>query len=872
MALVLWPSYKGAPVGDGGPITALSGEVVLTELGQFSGHTVVLAAANERAILAMREYTLIELEQTGDGALGVGTIQYGYVINPRQQITDRDEHTITLELAPLTAETTWRHVRRGWKASNFLSVVASRLATIVPGWTSHYTGDPTDLVTGGDFQVTVTPSPGPVLGAYLATAKIFGQLVRQGVDAFGVPTRIFEMGQFAAPPTMYLTTANGSNPDEIDTSLNRLVATVDRQPNDVTTLVNVCVPFGGGADADSLVTLERCWRIVNDPTYIHAGRFGTDEQSMARTGMATVLNNGDNPIIAALPFQAGPSYSSAFIANLPLGTNVSFLSTSGGWSNVVYNGTTGYVDARYLVSSLFPEYDDADPISDPLNPPTGQLQWLFTDVYGNVFADQSAFTVEIGPRGADGIVPLNVWDSSGLRPDVIATFVQGAYNTRAFTVDGRGDYVMFDRTSYALYDYKEGQLIDSSVVATDKSVASQEEASRALYIATKTNFLRRAHPHHVFSCTTPGMNRPTRAGDLIAVDVRRVSVQDDGAVVEMDVVDELKVNSWTRSFNGDEVPQDRVLVSNNGRFEDDDTTDGAVQAQQLIAFAFKEGTGLSGIRLPWPENIDAANPIIIPFYIVPEHFQFHQVRVQVDFYSFRGTATTAANIQGTPIISADVEIELTTANPINARAANIGGVPLHVHRTQTHVDNAAFVIPSVPFSEVPAGYLHVKSADGKIYSNTFETFLFTDGGAENIIDAVLDPTLHPHVVADEGDVMAHIPAGQRIADVPEHVHDVEKRIPTGQPSPASITMSIDGIALSSGISATGTRDTSGAFTSSFVVNDIGALLDAHASGSTVPLQFDAGTSESNPFGVGYLRIMITGVEELGGLTSTFRPS
>lgn len=875
MALVLWPT-----TGDQGPITALSGDVILSELGQMNGFSVVVPAASERAILAMKEFTEIELEQTGDGPFGVGTIQNTILLNPTQSITDRDEHTITLNLVPLTNELTERLTHRGWTAENFLSVVHSRLVSIVPGWTGIYTGDPTDLVTGGDFVVGVNLNNPTVLGGDLQIAKQFGQFVRQGVDALGVPDRSLEMGQMGAAPTITIQDPKGGSADEMIGNLNvRPVVTVERTPNDVTSLVNVCTPFGGGGSTDSLVDLERCWSIVNDPTYINAGRYGPDAESMARTGMATALNNGDNPTITALPFQAGPSYSSAFIANIPLGTNVSFLSTSGGWSNIVYNGTNGYVDARYLVSSLFPEYDDAYPISDPDNPPTGAIQWLFQDIYGNVFSAAAAagFVVEIGVRGADGIVPLNVWDASGLRKDVIATFLQGAYNTRYITVDGHFDYMMFDRVSYALYGHKAAEYMDSSLTYADTSIANQELTERALYVSVKTNFLRRSHPHHVFSCTAPGTGRPTRAGDLIAIDVQRVSVgtEDGAAVVEMDVVDNLKVVRVTRSFNGDDPPIDTYVVSNNGRFEDDDTTDGASQAQTIIALQRQQGTGLSGIRLPWPENIDAANPVIIPFYIVPEHFQFHQVRVQVDFLPFRGTATTATNLAGTPVMSADVEVLIKTPNALNAAANTITAMPKHVHRV-------AFAGSGHVAPDADTPYVSVLASGDNLafFTNaTSGSHHLRTGAAEADYESVdLAPTSHPHVVAAADTAIAHIPEGQRIAALPAHVHDVEKHIPGGHPgeptppSPASITLSINGVALSSGKLATGTRDTSGAFTTSFTVNDIGPELNAFPPGTDVPIQFDAGTSASNPFGVGYLRIMITGTEELGGLTSTFQPS
>jgi hypothetical protein len=99
---------------------------------------------------------------------------------------------------------------------------------------------------------------------------------------------------------------------------------------------------------------------------------------------------------------------------------------------------------------------------------------------------------------------------------------------------------------------------------------------------------------------------------------------------------------------------------------------------------------------------------------------------------------------------------------------------------------------------------------------------------------------------------------------------VEKRIPTGQPSPASIAMTINGQALTAGAAVTGTRDASGAFTSAFIVDNAGPQLDAIAPGTDVPFTFTPGTSASNPFGVGYIIVTITAIEELGGLTDVVR--
>jgi hypothetical protein len=162
--------------------------------------------------------------------------------------------------------------------------------------------------------------------------------------------------------------------------------------------------------------------------------------------------------------------------------------------------------------------------------------------------------------------------------------------------------------------------------------------------------------------------------------------------------------------------------------------------------------------------------------------------------------------------------------------------------------------------------LNANSLTGTLYTGT-------PPGSHQQVN--LDPTAHPHVVKKQGETVGHLPAGTVIGPVPDHAHDVEKRIPTGQPAPASITLTINGVSLSSGASVQGTRDPllGNAFTSAFVANDISVEMEAAGRpGSVVPLRFDAGTSAGNPFGVGFLQISVTAVEELGGLASTFRAS
>lgn len=53
---------------------------------------------------------------------------------------------------------------------------------------------------------------------------------------------------------------------------------------------------------------------------------------------------------ASVNFRSGPSTSNISYGILPHGTEISYLSASNGWANVIYNGKTGYISTAYIVS------------------------------------------------------------------------------------------------------------------------------------------------------------------------------------------------------------------------------------------------------------------------------------------------------------------------------------------------------------------------------------------------------------------------------------------------------------------------------------------------------------------------------------------
>ncbi len=732
MTVSLWPTMNGVQIGNGPIFTVMGADIVMTEIGQFNKSSVTLPAADRRAVAALAPFTLIEVVQDT-----VGTICYGYILNPRQQITDNGDHTITLELEPLTVECLWRLTRRGWIAANLLTVIANRLAALVPGWTC----DPSTIGAGqgGDFQVSVTLDNPTVLGGFLDTAKQFSQFVRLGVDAAGAPTRRLEMGQFGAPAVVTIQDPKGGDADAMagNTSI-RLAATVDRQPNDVSKMINFVVPFGGGSN-DAIVTLERLWRILHDSAYPDYGKQAT----------------------------------------------------------------------------LFPEYDPNYPIADPL---TG---------------------------------------------------------TRGVTLNGQYDYPVYDAASYATYGHKEGQFIDSGLNYADNSAGNQELTERSLYLQCIANFKRFAHPHHTFTCTTNDANtRPTRAGDLINIDYQRVSTDDTGAIVEIDVVETLRVMSVVRHFAGEATPTDTYTLSNLGRFDEDDASGNAATARQMIALAINQGTSIAPMTINDTDNVDALNPMTTHVSIPAQKFRWWRCNLRVDFYGYRATAATMENSDATINITTraqNIVLPATTDVGINttATAANQPITAMPKHRHQLTISNGPRRAPTATdnWLGISGGPL----GDGIIGNLSSGEYIPT---TLDMIDIDLNPTSHAHTVPvaavarPAGQTIAHIPASTAVGPLPTHVHKQDQRIPSGPPAP-SCSVRINGNPLSSGLTLrSGSRNGDGSFSGSFEIDDISSLLNTLT--GDVDIVLSSNTSSSNPYGVGRFKLSATWFAEYGGLTLTVR--
>jgi len=104
------------------------------------------------------------------------------------------------------------------------------------------------------------------------TAQTYTHL-RQGRDANGNPARTYEVGNFGAPSNLTLTNGDGGIGTAMTQNPDIRVIRSLTQITDAQQCGNVICPLGAKT-ANDQVTLERCWRIINDPTYPGYGLYG----------------------------------------------------------------------------------------------------------------------------------------------------------------------------------------------------------------------------------------------------------------------------------------------------------------------------------------------------------------------------------------------------------------------------------------------------------------------------------------------------------------------------------------------------------------------------------------------------------------------
>jgi hypothetical protein len=741
LLLYCYDNITGAPQAPGPVFTALGGDIVMGELGRFSASTVQVPLDDRRAILAMAPYTYVEIEQED-----IGIIATGYILRPEQQVADDGTGTLTLNIAHRVADLMRQRTGHGWTAANFLSFIVQRLGRLRPGWDAVLV-----QATGVPMYSTRFENVTPV-DALLQLATDTSNFARISRSADGTPLPVIELGQFGADTGITVEDSGGAAWGRVEGNDRiRLIGSLVREPNTVESLVNTVIPLGGGSTPDSLVDLERLWRILNDPTYPDFGKYGT------------------------------------------------------------------------AAGSVFPEYDPAYPISDPY-------------------------------------------------PDTAAT-QRGPVGSRRATLDGRRDHYVYDAASVAAWGISEGDYVDSGLTYADNSPANQLLTERALYVAVTAKLKRTAHPHHTLAFTTYGLGRPPREGDTVLVNYTRVAADAEGIVVPMAVYEDVRVVGTTRHFAGEAVPVDTVTLSNLGRFEDDDPTASAAVQQQLVALQINQGTGLAPLPIYGESNVDALHPLDVPVDVPAELFRWHKCSLRVDFFPYRGTATTAENSAATITIT-DIAHGTHTIAPqpghafgttgIGTTSDPIGGMPDHEHDMDVLLGTGAAPTAADNWLSLSVGghggnFLRAsRSAPSDFVTGFVHQTSFN-----------LTPTDHPHTVPISPTVEPQHTT--LTGPLPQHTHPLDQRIPDGPLAP-NCTVAINGQLLTSSLTLTsGSRNADGTFPGSFRIDDISPLL-AGTAGTTVTLTFTPGTAAGNQYGVGYFKVTGTWFGEYGGLTSTVQAS
>lgn len=229
------------------------------------------------------------------------TIDYGISVLSGQMYTVENGVTV----GPIAAVVVGDILRVGVEGAlvkyykNGILVRTSGVAPVFPFYVVGLILTPNAQLGGVTFTRNTPPSEAwvairfeqsPLLGAFIDLAKATFHHVRlakritNGSDATGPylagdPYRAIEFGTFGAPATLRLVSATGGSVRAINTNPDVRIITAFSRKRDAMNVINSIAPLGGGT-GDTQVDLERCWRIVNDPTYPGYGKYGQVDGSI----------------------------------------------------------------------------------------------------------------------------------------------------------------------------------------------------------------------------------------------------------------------------------------------------------------------------------------------------------------------------------------------------------------------------------------------------------------------------------------------------------------------------------------------------------------------------------------------------------------
>lgn len=359
---------------------------------------------------------------------------------------------------------------------------------------------------------------------------------------------------------------------------------------------------------------------------------------------------------------------------------------------------------------------------------------------------------------------------------------------------------------------KEGGPAANSQIAypAQATVAQQEATQRVLYKAAVELMKRAIVPHVTLTLTTIGDGRPPKAGDKVHIDYTRTGndalgpwtptrIFTGGAPGAYNGGDLLnpdpRVLSVVRAASGDAQPMDTWTISNLGRYEESPASRAAGQQQQVAALQITTQTGTSAsLGNPAFTEIDAAHPVILPFYIPPTTYKVLAFYLILGFWPFRQTTTQTSalveNAKGTPVVSVGgVDILLPTPadlgfDTVTADGGFAADLRLHVYGASGGIGS------SVGAGFQPGPQANVLAVSG---NSVDVTGIWTPGRTTGT-SLRTDDTSHGHgvaaTVATKGETVAHIPAGTPLAELPQHFHPAPADI-AEEATPSGIAVEID---------------------------------------------------------------------------------
>jgi len=181
----------------------LSATIMMEEVDRFSPHSITVNASFRQNLALLTGMVAVQIVDADNG-----TIAFGLIDDPEEQITSEDVHTITLTLPNITEDLRFQTTGQGWVAgwlpppgtqpiprdgngnttnSISLATIVSRIAPMRHGWYSQCVGG------FGQFPFVLKFEDMNLLGALIQTAEVTGAHCRQAKDANGTPLKLIEI-------------------------------------------------------------------------------------------------------------------------------------------------------------------------------------------------------------------------------------------------------------------------------------------------------------------------------------------------------------------------------------------------------------------------------------------------------------------------------------------------------------------------------------------------------------------------------------------------------------------------------------------------------------------------------------------------------